>query len=87
MAFEPQAPYRKERRKGCLQENFIKPHTFSRQRNGSETFPCLRRHRAAGLIITSAICFVGILHGKNELCAGAKCIAETASGLCIEKGV
>lgn len=87
MAFEQQAHYRKERRKGYLGDDFIKPHTFYRQRNGSETFPCLRKHGAASLSITSALCFVGILHGENGLRAGAKCIGEAAGGLSIEKEV
>lgn len=86
MAFEQQARYRKERRKGYLGENLIKPHTLFQQRNGSETFPCLRKHGAASLSITSALCFVGILYGENELRAGAKCIGETAGALSIGKG-
>lgn len=84
MAFEQQAQCRKE--KGLLRENFIKPHTFFQQRNGSETSPCLRKHRATSLSITSALCFVGISYGENELRAGAKCIGETAGGLSIGKG-
>lgn len=87
MAFEQQARHRKERRKGYLGDNFIKPHTSFRQRNGSETFPCLRKHGAASLSITSALCFVGILYGENELRAGAKCIGEIAGSLSIEKEV
>lgn len=86
MAFEQQAQCRKEKEKGLLRENFIKPHSFFQQRNGSETSPCLRKHRAASLSITSALCFVGILYGENELHAGAKYIGETAGGLSIGKG-